>query len=235
MPEQLLKHPQHCVDLLREEAKQASQRAFVARGSNTTRCPSCLMAAFACFCNQRVTSQSNTLFTLLYHYTEIHKPTNSGRLIADLFPNQTNAHIWSRTEPSQALLDQIEAHQKNTIILYPATEQRLSKDRHLESLAELGAPRHVIILDATWRLASKMLHQSRWLDVIPTFAINEDVQRTFMVRQAKHEQQFATAEVVAMLLAETGERQQSQQLADYYQVFNTRSVMSRQRNQPKMP
>lgn len=229
-----LKHPQHCVDKLREQAKQHSQRAFVARGANTTRCPSCLMADFACFCHLRTAQDSPILFTLLYHYTEIHKPTNSGRLIADLFPEHTQAYIWSRTEPEQALLERINHSNQRSIILYPETEKRLILETHTNMLPDTGAintelPLHVIVLDATWRLASKMLHQSRWLDAIPTFAISDDTQRSFKVRHAKHENQFATAEVVAMLLAQAGYAEQSHALANYYQIFNEHSLISRRR------
>lgn len=222
----------HRVDILRNTAKQNSQRDFVARGSNAERCPTCLMASFACFCHKRHPSSTSIQFTLLYHYTEIHKPTNSGRLIADLFPNQVDAYIWSRTEPDKHLIERLEKHHGHSIILYPCTDHREKNKAHIAQLPTLNnALLHVIVLDATWRLASKMLHQSRWLDSIPTFGISENVQKTFMVRQAKHDHQFATAEVVSMLLAQHGETLQSELLADYYDTFNQHSVLSRRRNQ----
>ena len=226
------KHPPHCVDLLREHAKQNSQRAFVARGANAERCPSCLMATFACFCEKRVTQTSAIHITLLYHYTEIHKPTNSGRLIADLFPEQTQAFLWSRVSPEPTLLARLSDLKQQSIILYPETDRRLASHQHLTHLPNPSpeAPLHVIVLDATWRLASKMLHQSRWLDDIPTFAISDAAQRSFKVRHAKHDNQFATAEVMAMLLAQAGEHQPSEALANYYQAFNEHSVISRKRN-----
>lgn len=226
------KHPAHCVDLLREKAKHNSQRAFIARGANAERCPSCLMASFACFCSQRTLEHSNVHITLLYHYTEIHKPTNSGRLIADLFPEQTHAYLWSRTDPEPELLERLDQLKTHSLILYPETDRRLANHQHLTTLPTPSAahPLHVIVLDATWRLASKMLHQSRWLDDIPTFAISDDVQRSFNVRHAKHEHQFATAEVMAMLLAQAGEMQQSDALASYYQTFNQHSLISRKRS-----
>ncbi|MBM6550334.1 tRNA-uridine aminocarboxypropyltransferase [Marinomonas ostreistagni] len=227
-----LKHPLHCVDNLRQQAKQNSQRAFVARGANAERCPSCLMAQFACYCDQRQVQSCDIEITLLYHYTEIHKPTNSGRLIADLFPEQTQAYLWSRTEPDPGLLKRIETFKERSLVLYPATERRLEQGRHLEALPNASAedPLHIIVLDATWRLASKMLHQSRWLDPLATFAISDDTQRSFKVRHAKHDNQFATAEVMAMLLAQAGLTSQSQVLAQYYQTFNEHSLMSRKRH-----
>lgn len=227
-----LKHPPHCVDQLRARAKENSRREFIARGANAERCPSCLMAAFACFCDHRVTSHSPVHFTLLYHYTEIHKPTNSGRLIADLFPQQTDAYLWSRTAPEDALLERLKSFSGNNVILFPTTDKRVAAGTHLSELPQSKTPLNVIVLDATWRLASKMLHQSRWLDDIATFAINEDAIRSFKVRHAKHDNQFATAEVAAMLLAQANATQHSQDLAQYYQTFNDRSVWSRRRHPP---
>ncbi|SBT19087.1 DTW domain protein [Marinomonas gallaica] len=224
------KHPLHCVDQLREAAKQNSQRAFIARGANAERCPCCLMASFACFCDQRTPHTSPINFTLLFHYTEIHKPTNSGRLIADLFPEQTKAFIWSRTTPDQELLDHLDLFRGKSIILFPDTEKRTALNKDLERPTSLETPINVIILDATWRLASKMLHQSRWLDDIPIFAVSDDAQRSFKVRHAKHDNQFATAEVVAMLLAQANAETQSTALANYYRVFNDHSMWSRRRH-----
>ncbi|CUB04038.1 tRNA-uridine aminocarboxypropyltransferase [Marinomonas fungiae] len=232
-----LKHPPHCVDHLREFAKEGSRREFIARGANAERCPSCLMATFACFCDQRKTMQSPLHFTLLYHCTEIHKPTNSGRLIADLFPQQTDAYLWSRTAPNDLLLERLKSFSGNNIILFPSTEKRENAGTHLHDLPplDLDTPLNVIVLDATWRLASKMLHQSRWLDDFSTFAINEEAIRSFKVRHAKHDNQFATAEVVAMLLAQANAIQQSQALAHYYHVFNNHSMWSRHRQKTLTP
>lgn len=230
-----IKHPLHCVDYLREQAKADSKREFVARGANAERCPSCLMATFACYCAARTPQKSACEITLLYHYTEIHKPTNSGRLIADLFPHNTQAYIWSRTEPSAALLERLNTYKDSSIILFPETHKRLELASHQASLPNSEQPLHVILLDATWRLASKMLHQSRWLDAIPTFAISEHIQRSFKVRHAKHENQFATAEVMAMLLAQAGEPAPSHALATYYQTFNEHSLISRKRNSRTTP
>ncbi|MBJ7552494.1 tRNA-uridine aminocarboxypropyltransferase [Marinomonas ostreistagni] len=223
------KHPPHCVDLLREQLEQISQRAFIARGSNTVRCPSCLMSELACFCSERKAMTSPITFTLLYHNTEIHKPTNSGRLLADLFPDQTKAYLWSRTEPEPALLERLNAFKDRTAILYPETEKRKISGNYLIADKAGDNLNHIILLDATWRLASKMLHQSRWLDEIPTYSISSDAIRSFKTRHAKHDHQFATAEVAAMCLESLNAKKEADALTKYYNIFNERSMSSRRR------
>ncbi|WP_231908888.1 DTW domain-containing protein [Marinomonas sp. TW1] len=142
-------------------------RPFLARGSNAKRCPSCLMAKFACFCTQRQMQNTSLQFILLYHRDEIHKPTNSGRLIADLFPNQTKAFIWSRTEPDKALLNLLNELKESCTILFPNTETAQNQGRNvrdqqdiLKTDEETGKPHTFVILDGTWKQASKMFHQS---------------------------------------------------------------------------
>ena len=49
-------------------------------------------------------AQAKSRFCLLMFDTEPMKPSNTGRLIADILPD-TTAFQWSRTEPSQDLLD----------------------------------------------------------------------------------------------------------------------------------
>ncbi|MCS7488045.1 hypothetical protein UA24_16680 [Marinomonas sp. BSi20414] len=223
----------HCVDLLRELCKTESIRPFIARGSRAIRCTHCLMTEFACFCHLRENHSSPVEFILLFHRDEIHKPTNSGRLIADLFPDDTQAYLWSRTEPQQALLDHITSKQGNCTILFPNTETAREQHRPFRSVIPSntnGETKHpFIILDGTWKQASKMFHQSHWLKDIPHFEINSEAQRSFLVRHSSHEMQFATAEVTAMLLDTLGHKDHGQQLLNYYKAFNEHCLISRQR------
>nr|WP_281003443.1 tRNA-uridine aminocarboxypropyltransferase [Marinomonas posidonica] len=209
-------------------------RPFLARGSNADRCASCLMAKSACFCDQRQTQNAAIHFILLYHRDEIHKPTNSGRLIADLFPNQTQAFIWSRTEPEKALLNQLNENKQHCTLLFPNTLTAQKQGRAMRQQIEVikentGKPHTFVILDGTWKQASKMFHQSEWLKTIPHFEINQAAQRSFLVRHSQHDMQFATAEVTAMLLDSLGHKDQSEHLLRYYQAFNQACLNSRKR------
>ncbi|ETX11888.1 hypothetical protein MUS1_08075 [Marinomonas ushuaiensis DSM 15871] len=223
----------HCVDTLREQCKLQSMRPFIARGSNAIRCSHCLMAEFACFCHLRESNDSPINFILLFHRNEIHKPTNSGRLIADLFPDDTQAYLWSRTEPQQDLLDHLKSQQGTCTLLFPHTETAQAQNRQPRTeFADVygNNKKHTfIILDGTWKQASKMFHQSEWLKDIPHFEINSEAQRSFLVRHSHHKMQFATAEVTAMLLDSLGHNIASQKLFNYYQAFNEHCLASRKR------
>lgn len=233
-------HPPHAVDQLRQECKTQSSRPFIARGANIQRCKACLLSLHACICHLRKTSTLNVDFILLYHLSEIHKPTNSGRLIADLFPHNTHAFLWSRTEPPVQLLNFIHDSERDCRILFPDKHRQYTNSKlentanavqSINSQTQSSKPRKLtfIILDGTWKQASKMFHQSRWLSHLNTLEINTDQQRSFLLRKSQHQQQFATAEVVSMLLHQTALTDAAEQLMCYYQAFNTRALSTRRK------
>lgn len=229
----LTKHPRHSVDLLRTLCRQNANRPYVARGSNAIRCPSCLMASFACFCDHRTIIEAPFEFILLFHRDEIHKPTNSGRLIADLFPNDTHAFIWDRKSPETALLDLLEEKKGHCSILFPDTATAQEQNRQTRTTPLNKTPdnkKHTfIVLDGTWKQASKMFHQSDWLKAIPHLEISSEAQRAFLVRHSTHDMQFGTAEVVALLMDSLGHKKSAEALLTYNQIFNQHCLASRKR------
>lgn len=223
----------HQVDLLRQYCQSISTRPFLARGAKLTRCKHCLMAQTACFCDARKAMSVELDFVLLYHRDEIHKPTNSGRLIADLFPDHTHAFLWSRKEPDADLRRLIEDKERQVIILFPDNE----KKNHAFKIDNDPAPFTdkkitLILLDSTWKQASKMFHLSHWLRDFPCLSINIEKQKAFLVRHAKHDMQFATAEVTAMAMNALGFDKEASHLMQYNRIFNQHCLKSRKRSEP---
>ena len=223
--------PPHQVDLLRQYCQSISTRPFLARGAKLSRCQQCLMAQSACFCHARKSQVISLDLVLLYHRDEIHKPTNSGRLIADLFPDNTKAFLWTRKEPNPALLDILLDKNRQIVLLFLDNENKNPRfDPTTAEAINHGKKITLILLDATWKQASKMFHLSHWLRNIPCFSVNIEKQKAFLVRHAKHDLQFATAEVSAMALNALGYESQANQLMHYNSIFNQHCLMSRKRS-----
>jgi DTW domain-containing protein YfiP len=89
---------------LRAERLARATRPFLARGNRIRRCQRCLLPLKVCLCETLAPSTAQSRFCLVMFDTEPMKPSNTGRLIADILPD-TAAFQWSRTEPPQALLD----------------------------------------------------------------------------------------------------------------------------------
>lgn len=107
---------------LRTRRLAEATREFMARGKSVVRCELCQLAKTACICPWRPTRASGCEFVLLMHRDEVLKPTNSGRLIADVFPAHTHAFCWSRTEPDVELLRLLNDPARLCLLVFPADD-----------------------------------------------------------------------------------------------------------------
>jgi len=96
--------PDHAVNRLRLWRKSVSTRPFLARGGSVPRCDACQLRHDWCACDWRPALKAKAGFCLMMYDSEPMKPSNTGRLIADVLPDSTWAFLWSRTEPHPELL-----------------------------------------------------------------------------------------------------------------------------------
>jgi DTW domain-containing protein YfiP len=209
-----------------------STRAFCARGASVQRCDRCQLALVACICPYRCEFGCDVDLVLLLHHDEVFKPTNSGRLIADLLPANTYAFEWSRTQPDEDLLQLLAEPTRYPVVVFPALPGRtvhtqrpsLAPDRRLT----------LILLDGTWKQAGKMARASPWLAHLPLMCVPEPQPGRYAVRQALRPGQLATAEAAAAVLRMCGEDKVGSVLEDYFAVFNEHCLATRGSRPPRM-
>jgi DTW domain-containing protein YfiP len=71
---------------LRAERLARATRPFLARGNRIRRCQRCLLPLKQCLCATLTPAQATSRFCLVMFDTEPMKPSNTGRLIADILP-----------------------------------------------------------------------------------------------------------------------------------------------------
>lgn len=142
---------------LRAERLARATRPFLARGNRVRRCQRCLLPLKQCLCETLTASHAQSRFCLVMFDTEPMKPSNTGRLIADILPN-TAAFQWSRTEPPQALLDLVANPDYQPMVVFPASYA--GADREVISAPSTGKPPLFIMLDGTWTEARKMFRKA---------------------------------------------------------------------------
>lgn len=238
------------INQLRIESLSSCTRPFNARGSIVKRCTQCQLALFACLCPWRLIRTSNIHFILLMHRKELYKTTNTGQLIADLLPGSTSAYLWSRTEPDSLLLKKISDTSRRVVLLFPEPHGKLNKVPikanemtacHREKVDEL--PLTVILLDGTWKQASRMANLSDWLQDIERLPIKishtlNGVNHTDLtlkenyIRKAQHEHQLSTAQAAACVLREYGDNENADLLEHYFSVFNQHCIATRRNITP---
>jgi len=243
----------HAVHKLHQYRKSISTTTYKSRGQRVIRCPLCQLAQQFCICDIspiKEPVQTTAAFLLLMYDTEVLKPSNTGKLIADLIPDSF-AFLWSRTQENPELLAVINDEKWFPLVVFPqeyADEERKVFTNNV--VCPEGKRPLFIMLDGSWREAKKMFRKSPYLDKFPMVSFdaktaikaikgdyqNESEQQSgtsaesqlspvgqdsrYTVRKTELEHQFSTAEVAARVLDMHGESTNAHVLDLWFDVFN---------------
>jgi len=202
---------------LRAQRLARATRPFLARGNRVIRCQGCLLPKKLCLCASIVPQSARSRFCLVMFDTEPMKPSNTGRLIADILPD-TQAFGWSRTEPDSALLAAVQNADYQPVVVFPESYADPGRPV-LRSPPREGKPLLFIMLDGTWTEARKMFRKSPWLDALPVMSLSFTTPSNYQLREAHGEGQHCTAEVAAELLAQAGDLAAAQALSAHFTLF----------------
>ncbi|KMT64758.1 tRNA-uridine aminocarboxypropyltransferase [Catenovulum maritimum] len=198
-----------------------STRPFQARGIKLKRCPQCFIAEYNCVCKWRPATQSKLDVILIMHSDEILKPTNTGRLISDLLPDNCFTFEWSRTQISPRLLDLLNDETRLCLLVYPTDTNKVAElTPEMSKQVELGKTLTLVVLDGTWRQSKKMYNQSDWLQVLPSIDLNIENASKYLMRKAPEASQLSTAQAAAIAMGQVGESKLASVLLAYFDVFN---------------
>jgi len=222
---------QHAVHKLYQYRKAISTKPFTARGKNLVRCEQCLLAEVYCTCESRTQLESNNAFLLIMYDDEVLKPSNSGRLIADLIPD-THAYIWSRTQANRKMLALIQSPQYQPFVIFPgeyAYNNQPIVDKVTPSSIGEGKKPLFIMLDGSWREAIKMFRKSPYLHSLPLLSFTPETAAKYGLRKGSRDFQLGTAEVAALALGVSGEQDNANSLNAWFELFIESSIFSRSR------
>ncbi|URQ98276.1 DTW domain-containing protein [Pseudoalteromonas sp. SCSIO 43095] len=202
---------------LRAQQISESRREFNARGGKMDRCEQCLIAKHYCICEGAEYASCNAAVCLLMYHNESFKPSNTGRLIAEIVPDNY-AFRWDRTSPDPALLTLLNNDKYQPFVIFPAED--VEADRVVTQVEPVaGKTPLFIFLDGTWREAKKMIRKSPYLDNLPVLSITAQKLSDYRLRVAPHAHQLGTAEVAIMVLALAGEVDASTKLEQHFIKF----------------
>ncbi|KXO10151.1 hypothetical protein AKG98_937 [Moritella sp. JT01] len=212
----------HNVHRLATQRLADSTKPFKARGGRLIRCYYCMLGKQFCICEHQPLVKSTAGFMLVMFDYEMIKPSNTGRLIADVIED-TFAYQWSRTEPNQEMIDIINQDCWQPFIIFP--EEYVVERERVQTgplIIEPGKRPLYILLDGSWREAKKMFKKSPWLEDIPVISFDPDVVSQYQIRKAAKDNQLATAEVASLVLGHHGETRNADILACWFDVFRER-------------
>jgi DTW domain-containing protein YfiP len=208
------------VNLLRLQQLALSTKEFKARGYKVKRCEHCLLPQKQCICAQRPSIQSPSAFCLIMYKNEYFKPSNTGRLIADVIPDN-HAFKWDRVSPPPELIALLKHTQYVPILVFP--HQYAEPSRCIQSPQQLPAIQQgktplFVMLDGTWREAKKMF-KSPSLAALPVLGVQPAQGSKYQLREAAHEHQLCTAEVAIEVLKMSADLTAADTLAKYFNLF----------------
>ncbi|MCG9696692.1 DTW domain-containing protein [Shewanella sp. Isolate11] len=226
--------PLHAVHQRYQYRKAVSTRPYNARGKNLVRCERCLLASRFCTCEFRRTLTSNASFLLIMYDDEVLKPSNSGRLIADLIPD-THAYIWSRNFANRKLLQLLTDPLYQPYLVFPSEYAKAGQsvvDSQIPKL-DSNSPQTkrplFILLDGSWREAIKMFNKSPYLHQLPILSFTPESVARYGLRKGSRDFQLGTAEVAALALGAAGENNHAHSLNLWFSLFIESSMFSRSR------
>ena len=183
---------------------------------------------------------------LLTHERELTRKTNTGQLALAAFPEEVKSIVWSRTAPDNDLVAMLASQQAK--LLFPASDtehtgpidhnaldtvlaepalsnaQALLVPAQSTVIAVQRMPNQVVILDATWQEARKMLRQSPYLKTAARVSLPPLMpESAFILRRNQQEGGLCTAECIIALWRQCGRAEQATLLASLFTELNSRT------------
>ncbi|MCP5326686.1 MAG: DTW domain-containing protein [Oceanospirillaceae bacterium] len=204
-------------------------KPFRAKGSKVIRCSGCLLAREYCICQFKKNTHAKAEFWLLMHKEEQYKPSNTGRLIEMVLPEHSRRFIWaSRTEADPEFLAMLADERYQPYIIFP--DNRPGYAERVVDITQVNAQAKIpafIILDGTWRQASRMFRHSLYLQDLPVLGIQTERESQYGLREAPEEGALCTVEVAIELLRQTHQDHAAHMLDEFFEVFNRHYVAAR--------
>jgi len=162
------------------------------RDNALARCPTCLMHATLCICDLVPRLAPRTRLSLLVHYREARKPTNTGLLAARCLDRSAVGIVGDRARPLE--LPVVRPGELG-VLLYP-DDDAVPIERYTASVQ----PVVLVVPDGSWRQAGKMRRRVPGLAELPCVTLPPATPTTYRLRAEPRSGGLATLEAIAQAL-----------------------------------
>lgn len=176
-------------------------------------CLNCGLPDLTCLCGQVTRIKTLSHFVLLTSPKEFTRPSNTGRLLKLINPEQTEILAWERKPEPDSRLSQL-AQTRGVCLVYPAP---LGHPRRIER-PTYPAP-VLILLDGTWQEALKMYRKSEYLSHMPLLSLPDTVESTYRLRENQLPSALCTIEAAAICLELNAENASAQLIQQTFETF----------------
>lgn len=147
--------------------------------------------------------------TLLTHFKELEKRSNTGRLVVDVLGDNAEQVCWDRLNPPARLVKDIDAG--GVALIYPGTSSVADQD--------LSDITQCIIIDSTWQEARKIHQRSPYLQKVRRISLATGEKSIYNLRKHQKESGLCTAECAIEVLRRAGKVVESELLQERFLAF----------------
>jgi DTW domain-containing protein YfiP len=184
------------------------------------RCPRCVLHLRSCLCASVQPIALATRVVVLRHRRELHKTTNTGRLVTLTLSNGEVRTFGARDQAFDAT-NLVDPSQR-TLLLYPTTESR-----ELALDGDDRRPVSLIVPDADWRRAYKLVAHEPALAGIPRVHLPSGAPSSYRLRRHTDPRFLATFEAIARALGILEGKAVQEHLEHVFRLMVERTLWSR--------
>lgn len=150
-------------------------------------------------------------FTLLTHFKEFDKRSNTGQLVLEVLGDAAEQLRWDRLNPPARLVEEIEAG--GVALVYPGPAD---EDGHNDALSDIT---RFILIDGTWHEARKIFQRSPYLRGVRRVCLKPSGVSQYNLRKNQKAACLCTAECVIEVLKSTGRIELAERLHERFLAF----------------
>ena len=147
--------------------------------------------------------------TLLTHFKEFEKRSNTGQLVVEVLGDNAEQIRWDRMNPPARLLEEIEAG--GVALVYPGAASE--DDDDLSGISQF------IIIDSTWHEARKIHQRSPYLQKVRRIGLKTGEKSAYNLRKNQKEACLCTAECAIEILRLAGKVAEAEELHKKFLAF----------------
>lgn len=199
---------------------RGSLRRKNSSGERRDRCLRCFLHHRLCLCPLVEPIGLATRVAVLRHAKEVHKPTNTGRLVAATLANAELCTFGRRGIAFEAA--GLDDPARRPLLLYPAEESRpLAREAGDER------PVTLVVIDTDWRRAFKLATHEPALRALPRVHLPSGPPSTYRLRRHADPRFLATFEAVARALGILEGSEVQARLEEVFRLMVERTLFSR--------
>jgi len=149
--------------------------------------------------------------TLLTHFKEFDKRSNTGRLVLEILGDAAEQVRWDRLNPPVKLVEEIDAG--GVALVYPGSADENGNNDDLSDITKF------ILIDGTWHEARKIHQRSPYLRKARRVCLKPADPSQYNLRKNQKDACLCTAECVIQILRSTGRIEQAERLQERFMGF----------------